>query len=132
MNYEFQVKECIEQVGARNGIKGLTLAHDGAAGLRLQNDSEVYLRFVSGSNRLFLYAIVAPLRVHRTGLLLDVLAWNCLEAEGGVMSISEPLNAFVFHVALPVETLTAECLEKDIATFEERTRQLAQRLQSYL
>jgi len=63
VNYEFHVKACAEQVGARNGIQGLTLAHDGAVGLRLHNGNALYLRFMSEANRLYLYA-VAPLLQH--------------------------------------------------------------------
>jgi len=120
LNHEFQIRNCIESLGARNGIRGLALDADGGAGVKLKTGEEVYLRYMRALNTLYIYAIVAPLRRDADpAFVLSLLQKNCLGAgtEGGVLSVSEFLGAFVYQIALPADCVNAERLELEMERF---------------
>lgn len=132
MNYEFQVRNCIESLGARNGIHGLALDADGGAGLKLRAGEEIYLRYMRTLDTLYIYAIVAPLPHNaQPQFVLSLLQKNCLGAgtEGGVLSASEFLNAFIYHVSLPADCVSVERLQLEMERFLVKQQRVKQYLQ---
>jgi hypothetical protein len=125
-----RVRRCLEALGQRHRITGLTLDANGGAGLELAWGERLYFKFDAEANKLYIYAPFAPLRGAQDGqILADMLRLNCLEigTRGGVISVSEPMDAFVYHLGLPVETLKPDALEQAIEEFIEKYQRLAQR-----
>ncbi|WP_426318465.1 type III secretion system chaperone [Pseudoduganella sp. R-43] len=129
MNEDFHVRQCVRALGAKNGITGWDLDGDGSSGLRLRDGSEIYLRYAPAAHRLYVYAVLAPLSSNRRPeIALSLLQNNCLEegSEGGVLSVSDRLAAFVYHVALPSDHITVGKLEHEINAFLVKRRRMAQ------
>ncbi|MCG1038064.1 MULTISPECIES: CesT family type III secretion system chaperone [Burkholderiaceae] len=125
-----RVRRCLEALGQRHRIAGLTLDANNEAGIELAWGERLYLRFNAESNKLYIYAPFAPLNDAQDGqILADMLRLNCLEVgtRGGVISVSEPMDAFVYHLGLPAETLKPDALEQAIEKFIEERQRLAQR-----
>lgn len=135
-NTRFQTEErarsCLEALAQRHQIAGLTLDANGGAGLELAQGERLYFRLDVEVNKLYVYAPFMPLHSAQDGqVLVDMLRLNCLEGgtRGGVISVSEPLNAFIYHLGLPVETLELEALEQAIEGLIEQRQHLTQQFQ---
>ncbi|BBE08741.1 Putative uncharacterized protein [Mycoavidus cysteinexigens] len=129
---EERARSCLEALARRHHIAGLTLDANGGAGLELAQGERLYFRLDVEANILYLYAPFTPLRGAQDGrVLVDMLRLNCLEtsAHGGVISISEQLDAFIYHLGLPVETLELDALEQAIEEFIKQRQHLAQQFQ---
>jgi hypothetical protein len=129
---ETRVRSCLEALGQRYNIVGLTLDANGGAGLELARGERLYFMFDAEANKLYVYAPFAPLRgAQDKQILVDMLHLNCLETgtRGEVISVSEPLDAFVYHFGLPVETLEPDTLDQGIERFIEQRQCLAQQFQ---
>lgn len=128
MNDDFKIRKCIETFGEMNHIQDLGLDAGGAAGLKLVSGQEVFFRFARDLNRLYIYAIVAPFSANtHPNLVVSILKNNCLESdtEGGVISVSEFLGAFIYHISLPADAVTPARLESEVMDFLAKKHRVA-------
>lgn len=125
---EQQVRTCLEMLGQRHNIAGLTLEANGSAGLELANGERIYFSLDAEANKLYLYTPFASLRGDLQDQAIDMLRLNCLEAgtHGGVISVSEPMEAFIYHRSLPINALELNTLDQAIEELIKQRQQLAQ------
>ncbi|WP_171013812.1 CesT family type III secretion system chaperone [Chitinivorax sp. B] len=131
MHNEKKVRDCLEDMGNRNGIAGLRLEADGSTGLALKNGKHLYFRYLAGQNKLFFYSTLT-LWQPRDGMevIQQAMSMNCLESgtEGGVISWSMFQQALLLQASIAVDLVSVTRLEQEVELFINKLDAVKQRL----
>ena len=116
MDSESLLRGCVETLGERNGIEGLTLEPNGCCGIELRDGRRLYMKLDREHDRVFVYRVVLPLDTVDQDLLQRSMASNALEAEtaGGVLSLSRTMNGIVYHKSVGAQHVDVAWLEQTI------------------
>jgi hypothetical protein len=102
MDSEVLLRECVELLGKRNNIAGLTLEPNGCAGVEVSDGRRVYLKLDCEHDRVFVYRALMPLHAVDEQVLRRSMQLNVLEAGtyGGVLSLSSQMDAILYHMSI--------------------------------
>ncbi|KVX73725.1 CesT family type III secretion system chaperone [Burkholderia ubonensis] len=131
MNSESLIRDCLKQLGRRNGIAGLTLEVNGCAGIEIQDGRRIYLKFDRERGRVFIYRALFPLHTVDSTTLRRCMALNLLEAQtgGGVLALSDHMDAIIYHKSIAGDkvdvTSLLQAIEVLLADGERLARLLA-------
>ncbi|GLU31140.1 CesT family type III secretion system chaperone [Trinickia caryophylli] len=130
MDGESLLRECIETLGERNGIDGLTLEPNGCCGIELRDGRRLYLKLDREHGRVFVYRVVLALDTVDQDLLRRSMESNALEAEtaGGVLSLSRRMNGIVYHKSVGAQYVDVAWLEQAMESMVVHGDHLAQSL----
>ncbi|HWX13244.1 MAG TPA: CesT family type III secretion system chaperone [Trinickia sp.] len=113
MDSERLLRECLELLGERNNIVGLTLEANGCAGIEVRDGRKVFVKLDRERDRVFLYLALLPLHAVDLAVLQRGMELNLLEAgtEGGVLSLSRHIDALVYHTSIAGSQVDATRLQ---------------------
>jgi hypothetical protein len=116
MNTENLLRDCLEQIGARNEIAGLTLDAEGSACIEVKDGRRVHVTLDRETGRVFIYRMLLPLRTVDPTLLKRCMTLNFLEigTGGGVLSLWARMEAIVYHTSIAADRIEAIGLQHAI------------------
>jgi hypothetical protein len=130
MDSEWLLRECLEQLGKRNNIAGLTLEPNGCAGIEVGDGRTVYVKLDREYDRVFVYRALLPLHQVDTEVLQRSMEFNVLESGtgGGVLSLSRRMEAIVYHMSVAASAIDASWLQDAMTQLLGKGERLAQSL----
>lgn len=114
-----RLSRILEEVGMRDGIKGLRLSHEGTAALDLTNGKKIFFEYQESTALLVLYIPLLDLprdAKQRLACLEQMLGRNFLKLQTGQgeLSLMRETGRAVYQIALQAATLDADRLDCSI------------------
>jgi hypothetical protein len=117
-----KLSRMLAEVGLRDGIQGLRLSHEGTAMLALSGGKKLGFEYNEELDSLLLHMPVMNLPTdsgRRLAMLEAMLAKNHLKSGGvrGELALDEQREQAIYQCALPVDSLDADRLDREIDIF---------------
>ena len=130
MDSQSLLRECVEQLGKRNDIAGLTLDARGNSGIEVRDGRRAFLKLDQERNRVFVYRALLPLHAVDAAVLRRCMALNLLEGgtDGGVLSLSDRMDAIVYHSSIAGDQIDVDLLQDAMEALLTNGERVAQSL----